>query len=277
MDTIEEHDLKVLIQKIERDRGLDCRKYRFSYVKRRVQSRLFGSQVKTFPEYLTLLDKSTEEYNRLIDTLTVNVTKFFRDKGVFKAFETRVAPKLVEAKSERKQAVIRVWSAGCSSGEETYSIAMILKEKIKDGTDWIVSVYGTDIDKQRLDRARKAVYPREALADIPPQYRAQYVISSNSSNDTFSIDPEIRSMTRFWYSDMFEPLHFKFLDMIFCRNVFIYFDREQQSELYNKFYQSLNVGGYLVIGSAEKLLGDKTELFKSIGSRCIYRKIGKSI
>jgi chemotaxis methyl-accepting protein methylase len=176
------------------------------------------------------------------------------------------------AANARRNRVLRIWSAGCSSGEETFSVAMIAARALEQArADISCSIYGTDVDTACINKARSASYPIESLKTIPERYR-KYLVQNGPS--AFSFTPEILRMTRFKKLDLFVDNPLKKVEVVLCRNVMIYFDREQQQELFDRFHQALVVGGYLIIGKSEKL-ACRRDTFEAVHSGCrIYRKLG---
>ncbi len=151
----EEQQFIALKAKILKDRGLDCTQYKPNYLKRRLAVRMRAHRVESYREYMKILDSDTLEYNKLMDCLTINVTQFFRDPATFEVLEKVVLPQLVSDKQNRKGRVIRAWSAGCASGEEPFSLAILLSEVLGNKLrDFTVSIYATDIDYLYADKAK---------------------------------------------------------------------------------------------------------------------------
>ncbi len=258
-------DLDRLLQKLFADRGFDAARYRRSYIERRIATRLRAVQLDTYREYRTLLDRDAEEYNRLIGALTVNVTEFFRDKPVWDLFDREVVPELLASKARRRQRLLRVWSAGCSAGEEPYSIAMLLNHAAeRAGVNLTVSVHATDIDAESLDKARAGEYPNKELESVPLRFRHE---CEPADDGHFRISQRIRQLVKFRRLDLFADKPIAAVDVIFCRNVLIYFDRGQQEQIFAKFYAALNRNCYIVIGKSEKIGGDVAQHFEPVSSR----------
>lgn len=264
-------DFGRLLRQVNEDRGLDLTQYRTAYLERRITSRMRAVQVTTYGRYTRYLVEHPEEYTQLMDTLTINVTDFFRDRDVYQKFERRVIPRLLEDKMARRQRMIRVWSAGCSTGEEPYSILMALLTALgKRSDDFLISVLGTDIDENALAVAKRAEYPNESLKHIPLGYQNRFI---DQGPETFTFKPEITRYARFRPLNLFEDRPIHVVDVIFCRNVFIYFTRDQQARVMERFWSALHTSGYLVLGRSEKLapaLAERLELVD--GAKRIYRK-----
>ncbi len=260
-----------LIAKIGEARGLDLSNYRRAYIERRVAARLRTVGLHSYRQYADLLDEDPAEYDELIGTITINVTDFFRDKVVWNHLKP-ILRDMIAAKRAGRNRTIRCWSAGCATGEEPYSVAMLLLDLLGDrAQDFVVSVTASDLDGDVLDVAREGVYDRERLRHIPPGYQVRFITQRDGGR--FEIAPEVKRLVRFQQLSLFEPAPFRVMDLIMCRNVFIYFDREQQVRVLENFWNSLARGGYLVLGRSEKLAPEAAERFEAIvGRERIYRR-----
>jgi chemotaxis protein methyltransferase CheR len=264
MIDIDDAGFRALAEKISRDRGFACANYKQRCVLRRIAVRMRARGIPTFDEYSALLDRDPEEFDRLIDTLTINVTKFFRNAEVWTAIGRIVVPAVWAARRAR----VRVWSAGCASGEEAYSLAILFHrhaERIGDmaglGT---VEVLGTDIDAGSLEAAERAVFEPDAFTDTPADLRARYF----TPVPPYSPLAIIRAITRFERHDLLrDEIPLQRYDLIVCRNVLIYFDRETQERLIDAFHAALTPGGVLVLGKVETLLGTARTRFTALDSR----------
>jgi chemotaxis protein methyltransferase CheR len=271
-ETASRGDAAKLIAQIERDRGLDLSQYRLSYVERRLGTRLRALNLVTYRQYASYLTEHPEEYPRLLDTITVNVTEFFRDPPVWKIIRDEVIPAILKAKSGANQRSIRVWSAGCATGEEPYSLAMAFLSAMGDQTDsFAFSVIGTDLDPTALRTAAAGEYDSAALEHIPAHDRVR---SITNDGKRFHIKPEVREHVRFRQLDLFKDEPPRAIDLVLCRNVFIYFSREQQERATLAFHHSLARGGYLVLGRTEKMAAGAAGGFEPVSSKeRIYRKV----
>ena len=264
--------LDKLMGKVLADHGLDLRQYRKRYVERRVAVRLNALGLHTYHQYAAHLDAHPDEYFRLLDALTINVTQFFRDPEVFTLFREQVLPTVVQAKLARRQRILRVWSAGCATGEEAYSLAMSLLDAVdRTGASTIIpTVIGTDIDRSALATAKKAEYPVRQLAHIPQHDQMRYL---DIGADTFHMKQKVRDIVRFQYLNLFESAPIHGVDVVFCRNVFIYFNKADQERLIRAFWESLTRGGYLVLGRSERLSPEVSGAFELVdGRQRTYRK-----
>lgn len=264
-------DLSKLVAKVREERGLDLAHYRPRYLERRIGTRLRALGLLTYRQYAAYLDANPDEYARLLDALTINVTQFFRDATVYQTLRSDVIPTLLAAKAARKQKTVRVWSAGCATGEEVYSLAIsFLAEMRRLRWEPMLLVVGTDIDREALAVARRGVYPIEQLEQIPEPERSRYAVVDG---DRFHFRPEVARHVKFEHLNLFEDRPVRLADVVFCRNVFIYFTREQQERMLNVFWESLTRGGYLVLGRSERLAPAFADRFELVSGReRIYRK-----
>lgn len=260
----QDEEFRALTQKISAERGFRCASYKDKCLRRRIAVRMRARGSLSYGEYAQVLDRDSGEYDRLIDTLTINVTKFFRNPEVWAALATAVVPRLWSG--ERPE--IRVWSAGCSSGEEAYSIAALFHRHAATtgmlGQIERVHILGTDIDRTSLDAATEGRYEESDFADTPPDLRRRYFAASAP----FTPSAGIRSLVRFERRDIIgDPPPAGEHHLILCRNVMIYFDRETQERLFEVFYSALAPGGILVLGKVETLLGPSRQRFMPIDAR----------
>ena len=239
----------------------------------RLSRRVRRLGLKGFSQYCELLkrDKDGDEVLELVNAITTNLTAFFRENHHFEYLRDTILPQLqTENRNERR---IRIWSAGCSTGEEPYSLAITLKENLP-ATGWDPRILATDIDSNVLSRASKGVYPLERINGIPkPRLRRWFMKGQGKQAGTACLKPEVRSLIDFGQLNLIENWSIDGpMDIIFCRNVVIYFDRESKTKLIDRYADNLKDGGYLFVGHSESLfkISDRFEL---IGNT-IYRKTG---
>lgn len=251
--------------------SLDCGHYKDGYLQRRFAVRMRERGTRTYEDYVRLLKNDPGEYDDLMSDLTINVTQFFRDQPVFRALEDDVLPMLIYQKVCRGESSIRVWSAGCSSGEEPYSICILLKELLgEEFANFSISVIGSDIDEEILQSAQEGIYLPRQVVNVPKPYLERYFTLEGG---TYRLSQEIKDMVRFRNVDLFSSTAGSHFDMILCRNVVIYFTREMQERLYMRFYRSLRDEGYFVMGNTETLVGEASTLFEPAFVReRIYQK-----
>jgi chemotaxis protein methyltransferase CheR len=264
-------DFPILKRKIFSDTSLDLNQYKDNYLKRRIAVRMHVKKIPTYREYIHLLTKDPEEYGELLSDLTINVTQFFRDPEVFHILEEEFLPLLIYHKVKSRRRVIRIWSAGCASGEEPYSLAIIMHDLLGSEIDnFIVTILGTDIDSESLASAKEGVYLPRQIENVRLGYLNSYF---SFDDDMHHLSEEIKDMVRFKKLDLFSEIKGGNFDLILCRNVIIYFTKEMQFKLFENFYESLNWGGYLVLGKTETLLGDTQRRFEAVNTReRIYQK-----
>jgi len=268
------HDLTdagfaALTAKIARERGFGCASYKEKCLRRRIAVRMRARGVHTYHDYSLVLDADGAEYERLLDALTINVTKLFRNWDTYAAVAGKVIPTLWE-----REEPLSVWSAGCSSGEEPYSVATLFhRHAERAGTlgelPQRVRVLGSDIDARCLQAAERGQFEEGDFADTPPELRQRYFLAT----PPFTVADEVKRLVRFERRDLLAeapppgPHH-----LIFCRNVLIYFDRATQERLFEGFRRALAPGGFLVLGKVETLLGDARTRFVPVDAReRIYR------
>ena len=269
-DHLADAEFAALTQKISRERGFGCASYKEKCLRRRIAVRMRARGVHTYRDYAAILDGDTREYELLLDALTINVTKLFRNWETFSAIADDVIPDLWPANGEH----IRCWSAGCASGEEPYSLAILMhREALKRKDEKALArimILGTDIDRLSLKAAERGTFGEDAFADTPPAIRRRYF----APKPPHSLDPSVKALVSFERRDLLhEPTPSGGLDLITCRNVIIYFDRASQELLFQRFYDALVPGGFLVLGKVETLLGPTRNLFVPVNPReRIFRK-----
>lgn len=262
---LEENDeeLEQLKRKIERDRGFNCQFYKDKCLRRRIAVRMRARGQSTYAGYSALLDGEPQEYDQLLDTLTINVTKFFRNLETWNEVERLVLPSLFE----RSESVRRIWSAGSSSGEEAYTVSMLLQQWAEQhGRTADLNrfrIVGTDIDRTSLANARRGEYPELALTETPAAVRQRWF----SGGPPFRLRDEAKRNVSFVRKDLISESPEAEQVLIICRNVIIYFDREIQERLFERFYDALLPGGFLILGKVETLLGASRTRFRAINNR----------
>ena len=271
--TAEQDDqaFRALLDKISRDRGLCCGGYKDKCLRRRIAVRMRARGAHTFRDYSVLLDQDQREYDALLDALTINVTKFWRNADTWKA----LAEPYLSQRWTARQGRLNVWSAGCASGEEPYTIAVMLAEAARAArqADWLgrAHIDATDIDRESLERTRAARYPATAFDEMPPALKARYFTPAAPHEPL----PAIRGIVSVIKHDMLrERAPHAPYDLIVCRNVVIYFDRPTQEKLFAQFADALVPDGILLLGKVETLFGPARDRLKLEDPReRIYRRI----
>jgi chemotaxis protein methyltransferase CheR len=247
----EDSDLEKLMQGIYEILGFNADNYEIKHFKRRIHTRMRVTKSPTYMDYLEHLKGSTDEKRRLKSALTINVTAFFRNPEVFKTFHTKVMPRLIERKLKEHRKKLRIWSLGTATGEEPHSIAMIVADSLKNGRERIdVNIIATDIDRAALAIANKGEY--EDVSKIPQIYVKRFM--EKTLDQKYAFKDSIKSLITFKRHDVFSDPAPKKMDVIFCRNTIIYFNKESKKNLYRLFNNSLVSGGYLVLGMAESFI-----------------------
>jgi chemotaxis protein methyltransferase CheR len=244
-------------------------------LERRLSRRLEQHRLKNFEEYYHFLKydrKREEELVVLIDNLTTNETYFFRESPQLSAFSEEILPELRRTLASRK--VLRIWSAGCSTGEEPYTIAILLLESGDWWRDWQVEILGSDINQRVLHTARKGVYKKSAHRATSPEMLAKYFVQDEKGD--YRIIDRVKELVSFSSVNLLDPHKTSLIsnmDVIFCRNVIIYFDREAKKKVIESFYQKLREGGYLLLGHSESLINiSNAFLLRTLKNDMVYQK-----
>ncbi|MBP7460996.1 MAG: protein-glutamate O-methyltransferase [Candidatus Delongbacteria bacterium] len=249
----------------------------------RLRKRLRALKMHSFAEYCDYVFSpagSEEEVIHMIDVVTTNKTDFFREPAHYDYLISLALPELVVSYGCGINRPLMVWSAGCSSGEEPYTLAMVLNKYAEQypGFTFESIILATDVSTQMLDRAKRAIYDESRIEPIPDPFRKKYILKSKDPNrQLIRISPEIRAMVRFRRLNLMDQ-DFGFrepLDVIFCRNVIIYFDTPTQNTLLNKYYKLLRPGGYLFIGHSETLHALDVPFIQTAPT--IYKKEDKNL
>ncbi|HSB34104.1 MAG TPA: protein-glutamate O-methyltransferase CheR [Nitrospirota bacterium] len=244
-------------------------------LERRLARRLELHRLKSFEEYYHFLRydrKREEELTALIDNLTTNETYFFRENAQLHAFSEEILPDLRERLADRN--TLRIWSAGCSTGEEPYTIAILLLESGDWWRDWQVEIIGSDINQRVLHTARKGVYKKGSHRATDPRMLAKY-FTLDEKGDYRVID-RVKELVSFSYVNLLDPHKTSLIggvDVIFCRNVIIYFDREAKKKVIESFYHKLRDGGYLLLGHSESLINlSNAFVLRTLKHDMVYQK-----
>lgn len=253
MIPVDEAEFAELARKISRGSGVTLEAYKDKCVRRRIAVRMRACGVHTYADYRAVLDGSPAEYDRLRDALTINVTRFYRNAETWNLLRAELLPSLCASRGGE----LRAWSAGCSSGEEAYTLASLFAERFdRDGhPDQLqrVVIDATDIDRVSLERARAARYRAEGLAEMPPDLVRAYL---EPEGPDYRVTERVRRRVFVRQLDLSrEPPPRVGYHLICCRNVVIYFDRAMQERLFESLAAALVPGGYLVLGKVETLFG----------------------
>ncbi len=238
-----------------------------SILESRLKERLKAVNLDSVTAYHSLILKNQEEMKVLLDSVTTNLTRFFRNTAHFAAFENFVIPEMVNFHMNRKNH-LKLWSAGCSTGEEPYSLAMILKEKLPSPMSF--EIIASDLSLKSLMPAQAGFYLESRIGGVPKKHLAQYF---DKKHDGYQIKEEIKKTVKFDYHNLKFDSGLRNVDIVFCRNVIIYFDSEAQKAAINRFWQVMNNHSFLFIGHSESLFGMNT-LFEFVKTEwaTFYRK-----
>lgn len=261
---------EALLTYLRQSRGFDFTGYKRSTLMRRVHKRIQTLGLAEFSDYLDYLEVYPEEFNSLFNTILINVTAFFRDLTAWDHLKNQVLPILIASKNSKDP--LRIWSAGCASGEEAYTLAILMAENL--GPEQFrqrVKIYATDVDQEALNLARQATYSHKDIEEVPELLRYKYFESTGNGRFVFRLD--LRRSVIFGRHDLLQDAPISRLDLLVCRNTLMYFNAEAQGRVLARFHFALNDTGYLFLGKAEMLL-THTNIFNPIDLRYrIFTKV----
>ena len=261
-NTPAEPELESLLQYIKSNRGFDFSGYKRASLSRRVRKRMQSIGVENYINYLDYLEVHPNEFVELFNTILINVTSFFREPKAWEYIRTEIIPQIINKDTFDKP--IRIWSAGCASGEETYTIAILLAETLgmEKYSQW-VKVFATDVDMEALSHARYGNYTSKKIQNIPQEILEKYF---EPLNNHYNIKKELRRGVIFGRHDLVQDAPISKIDLLICRNTLMYFNSETQSKILDRFHFALNSGGFLFLGKAEMLFS-RNHLFSPLELR----------
>ncbi len=234
----------------------------------RLKERLREKQLDSVQDYYRVVTTNKEEMKLFLDSVTTNLTRFFRNQPHFDALVNYVIPHLMEQKKSQFDKKIRIWSAGCSTGEEPYTIAMILKDILP--VPYTFEIMASDISLKSLMVGKQGFYPDARIAGIPEKYLVKFFRKVDGG---YQVTDELMKTIRFDYHNLKYAPSTRNLDIVFCRNVLIYFDEAAQLEVINHFWDAMAAHSYLYIGHSESLFGMNTKFeFLKTNWACLYQK-----
>lgn len=237
-----------ILEQVNRQASIDFRPYKTSTILRRIGRRMTITRSRTMQEYSDYLRSHPEEIGDLVKSFLINVTQFFRDPDAFAYLKSDVLPRLIAQAHERDR-VLRFWTAGCASGEEPYSLAMLLTDLLgAELPEWSIKIFATDLDEAAINFARRGLYSENLLKGIPNEYRDRFF---ERADHGYRISKTLRQMVIFGQQDLSRSAPFPRINLVLCRNVLIYFTPELQEFVLSQFAFSLSPGGYLFLGKAE--------------------------
>lgn len=270
--SVEDQNLSALFDLLQKHFGIDFSDYKLTTVTRQLQRRMAAKGVQSLESYLSVLRKNPSELEKLRCSLLIGVTRFFRDSAAFAALETKVVPDIIKASGDTE--TIRVWSLGCSSGEEPYSIAITFYEQMERlGIYRDIRIFATDADDMAIAKASAGVYPKSIIEDVSKERLDRYFIEHD---DHFAVCSKVRRSVLFARHNIITDPPFSNLDLVTCRNMLIYFVPQMQRRVLSSITFSLKKDGFLFVGSSETL-GNLSYHYQTLDERQrLYRKIKNS-
>lgn len=262
------HKLDLVINEVKKKTGINIQNFKHAFLERRILYRMRNLGISDYDEYLKLISTSFDEAKSLYAIFSINVTKFFRDPHVWKKLEQDIVPELL---NKTRFSPIRAWSCGSASGEESHSISILLNESLH-GHRFGYQVYATDISIDAIDHAKKGIYQNENLINVSTQRLNTYF--EKSLEGTYQVTPQIGKQIEYEVVDMMK-ISGKLFDIIFCRNVLIYYNKETHEQIFKKFANVLKKDGILVLGQDESMIGTDGDNFFDLiyPKERIYKKI----
>jgi chemotaxis protein methyltransferase CheR len=267
---LSEHELSEIRMLIEERTGICFDESRERFFSTRVREHLRAKGMERGTDLLRSMRKSNLEYEALLERLLTQETSFFRYPGVYETFERRVLPELHTKKFWKNPRTLRIWSAGCSTGEEPYSIAITIADSLSFADSWNVEILATDVGRHALKHAERAIYTGRSIASVSEKQLAAHFAEVGGG---FQVRPRLRKMVSFTQMNLASAVYVGRMDMIFCMNVLIYFSEERRHTLVQRFYDTLEPGGYLFLGHSESISKMPVKFQAIVLNDCIlYRK-----
>ena len=271
LEVLNDADYELFRKVIYDESGITFSATNRSILDSRIKELLRKKNMSTPQEYYALITKSTEEMKEMLDAVTTNLTRFFRNQPHFDAFINYVIPQIIEYKKSKNSfdKTIKIWSAGCSTGEEPYTLAMIMKEITPLG--WDFQITASDISLKCLMTAQTGFYADNKIDGIPENYLQKYFTKVDGG---YQVNKDLQAKIKFDYHNLKNDSGARNLDVVFCRNVLIYFDEPAQLKVIDNFWNSMAPHSYLYIGHSESLFGMNTKFeFLKTQWACLYRKL----
>jgi chemotaxis protein methyltransferase CheR len=250
MATVSEHELSEIRGLVETRSGILFDQSRERFFSTRVREHVEARKLAHGTDLLRLIKNSNVEFDSLLQRLLTQETSFFRYPALFEALEKKILPDLHMKKFWETPRSLRIWSAGCATGEEPYSIAMTVADALEFADAWKIHILATDVSREALDHAEKGIYAARELEQLNPRQREQHFALANGR---YTVRPRLRSMVTFAPMNLAQVVYMGKFDCIFCMNVLIYFSEERQAQLIQRFHEYLEPGGYLFLGHAESI------------------------
>lgn len=254
------NDYEIFVEKVKRKTGIDLALYKEAQMKRRLTSLYEKKGFRSFVEFYNAMESNRELMDEFLDRMTINVSEFYRNGKRWDVLEQKIFPRLLKENSR-----LKVWSAACSTGEEPYSLAMVLS-KLQPISQ--VSIQATDLDENAIAKAKAAVYPERSLVEVPADIKAKHFETEGSF---FKVSPAIQKTVTFKKHNLLKDTYDRGFDLIVCRNVMIYFTEEAKEQIYHNFSKALKPGGVLFVGSTEQIFNPAKYDFE-VEDTFFYRK-----
>lgn len=263
--------LELLLRQLQEELGLNFKQYKPNYLKRRIGVRMRANGCTDYIQYRNCVRQDSEEGGRLINDLTINVTEFFRDQDVYEVIKDQVIPEILDYKKQTGILSLRGWSAGCATGEEPYSLAILFLKAMKGAgghKNWSLRITASDLDDKAIMKAKNGIFEEVKL---PPGISLDDYFEKLEGR--YAVRDEVKRPVRFIILDLMKPPPLRYLDIILCRNVLIYFERGKQAKILSIFNGCLRKGGFLVLGKSEAIVGPADSGFVPFNRKeRVYRK-----
>ena len=251
---------EIFLENLRKKKGLDLTGYKRPQMERRITSLMRSMKITEYETYLDLMSREIAHWRKFLDTITINVSEFYRNPTQWDVLGQKILPELISNSSG-----LRLWSAGCSTGEEPYTLAMVMMSKFPNVP---FTLMATDVDDEVMHKAKNGVYSDKAVASLPPNYVSKYF---SVQGNQYSVSNEVKSKVKFAKHNLLTDSFDRNFDLILCRNVVIYFTEESKAVLYRNFYSSLKPGGILFTGSTEQIFHSR-EIGFSLVSSFFYQR-----
>ncbi len=267
---LSEHELSEIRMLIEERTGICFDESRERFFSTRVKEHLRAKGLDGGTDLLRAIRKSNVDYEALLEGLLTQETSFFRYPSVYQAFEKRVLPELHVKKFWKNPRTLRIWSAGCSTGEEPYSIAITIADSLSFSDSWNVEILATDVGRHAVKLAERGVYSGRSIGSVSPEQLSRHFTKGSGG---YQVKPRLRKLVTFTQMNLASAVYVGRMDMIFCMNVLIYFSEEHRRTLVQRFYDTLEPGGYLFLGHSESISKMPVKFQAIVLNDCIlYRK-----
>jgi len=254
-----EKELDLILSRLKRKTDHDVSGYRITTIIRRLRRRLKATNSSNYSEYLVYMRDNPEEYEHLLNDIFIHVTDFFRDISVYENIQKKVIPRLFSLRNEKIKK-IRIWSAGCDSGEEPYSLAICINEHLKTNKENAkITIIATDASERAISYAKNGIYTKREIANVPEKYISKYF---QKHEDLYHISPELKKYIEFSCHNMISDNPLENIDLLLCRNVLIFFSEKTQRKVFRKLIKAINKGGFIVLGKAESLAPEIQKKFE---------------